>query len=178
MMTTWSQADIVGPEGEDWRVPVSELEARLSLLSDLLAKAGFGGAIIQHPVDLYYYAGGRQNGSLFVPATATSATCESGGDGPTFFVRRSLSRAIFEAGGDDAPLKLCKFPSMNEFAQHLKDMGAEGSIGLQQGEIPASLHKYFNERRTKNVGPSPPDSQVAEVPVAGTNSEPFCLPPA
>ena len=45
-MTTWSEADIVGPEGEDWRVPVSELEARLTLLSSLLAEAGIGGAII------------------------------------------------------------------------------------------------------------------------------------
>jgi len=146
MMTTWSEADIVGPEGEDWRVPVSELEARLTLLSSLLAEAGIGGAIIQHPVDLYYYAGGRQNGSLFVPAKGTSATCELGGDGPTFFVRRSLRRAIFEAGGNDAPLNVCSFPSMQGFAQHLKDMGAQGTIGLQHGEIPASIYIFFNEK--------------------------------
>lgn len=146
MMTTWSEADIVGPEGEDWRVPVTELEARLNILSSLLAEAGIGGAIIQHPVDLYYYAGGRQNGSLFVPAKGTTATCELGGDGPTFFVRRSLRRAIFEAGGDDAPLNVRSFPSMQGFAQHLKEMGAQGSIGLQHGEIPASIYMFFNDK--------------------------------
>lgn len=146
MMTTWSQADIVGPEGEDWRVPVSELEARLERLSQLLAENGIGAAIIQHPVDLYYYAGGRQNGSLFVPAIGSGASREMGGEGATFFVRRSLRRAIFEAGGDNAPLNICKFPSMKGFAEHLEKLGAQGPIGLQQGEIPTTLYNFFNQK--------------------------------
>jgi Xaa-Pro aminopeptidase len=35
---------------------------------------------------------------------------------------------------------------MQGFAQHLKDMGAQGSIGLQHGEIPASIYMFFNEK--------------------------------
>ena len=54
-MTAWSSGDIVGPDGEDWRVPVSELAARQARLGVMLAEAGLPGALIQHPVDLYYY---------------------------------------------------------------------------------------------------------------------------
>ena len=38
-MTSWSTSDIVGPDGEDWRVPVSELEARQTRLAEMLAEA-------------------------------------------------------------------------------------------------------------------------------------------
>ena len=65
-MTSWSTSDITGPDGEDWRVPVAELATRQANLAEMLAAAGLPGALIQHPVDLYYYAGGRQDGSLFV----------------------------------------------------------------------------------------------------------------
>ena len=50
---------LVGPEGEDWRVPVSELESRQNELASRLSKEGLEAALIQTPVDLYYYAGGR-----------------------------------------------------------------------------------------------------------------------
>ena len=68
-MSSWSSEDLLGPEGQDWRVPVSELEQRISKLADLLQESNLSGALIQNPVDLYYYAGGRQNGALFIPAT-------------------------------------------------------------------------------------------------------------
>ena len=51
-MTGWKEADLVGPDGDDWRVPVSELAARQHRLGELLAEAGIPGAFIQHPVDL------------------------------------------------------------------------------------------------------------------------------
>ena len=35
-MSSWSSEDLLGPEGQDWRVPVSELEQRISKLADLL----------------------------------------------------------------------------------------------------------------------------------------------
>ena len=67
-MGDWDTTVLSGPEGEDWRVPVSELENRLQRLARALRVAALPGALIQHPVDLYYFAGGRQDGSLFVPA--------------------------------------------------------------------------------------------------------------
>jgi len=33
-MTGWDVADLTGPDGEDWRVPVSELAARQQQLAE------------------------------------------------------------------------------------------------------------------------------------------------
>ena len=137
-MGDWDFTMLSGPEGEDWRVPVSELASRLERLAQALRVAALPGALIQHPVDLYYFAGGRQDGSLFVPADGTD------GDGPVFFVRRSLKRARFEAGGDDAPFQLEPFPRLREFADVLKARGASGAPGLQFGELPSSFIQRFS----------------------------------
>ena len=94
-MTGWDEADLVGPDGEDWRVPSAELAARQHRLGELLAEAGISGAFIQHPVDLYYYAGGRQNASMYIPSQAAEEQRS------ILFVRRSLQRALFEGGGSD-----------------------------------------------------------------------------
>ena len=137
-MGDWDSTMLSGPEGEDWRVPVSELASRLERLAQALRVAALPGALIQHPVDLYYFAGGRQDGSLFVPADGTD------GDGPVFFVRRSLKRARFEAGGDDAPFQLEPFPRLREFDDVLKARGASGAPGLQFGELPSSFVQRFS----------------------------------
>ncbi len=136
-MADWDMTVLSGPEGEDWRVPVSELENRLERLARALRVAALPGALIQHPVDLYYFAGGRQDGSLFVPAEGTE------GDGPVFFVRRSLERARFEAGGDNAPFQLETFPRLSRFADVLKTRGVSGAPGLQFGELPSSFAQRF-----------------------------------
>ena len=136
-MADWDMTALSGPEGEDWRVPVSELENRLERLARALRVAALPGALIQHPVDLYYFAGGRQDGSLFVPAEDTE------GDGPIFFVRRSLERARFEAGGDNAPFQLETFPRLSQFADVLKTRGISGAPALQFGELPSSFAQRF-----------------------------------
>ena len=142
-MTSWSTSDIVGPDGEDWRVPVSELEARQARLGEMLAEAGLPGMLVQHPVDLYYYAGGRQDGTLFVPAKGAGGSVEAGGDGPVAFVRRSLKRAVWEAGGDDAPHRIEAFPRLSQFADHLRSMGVSEAPALQYGEAPGSFTARF-----------------------------------
>ena len=142
-MASWSMEGLSGPDGEDWRVPVKELEARLEELSQRLARAQISGALIQNPVDLYYYAGGRQNGALFVPAANSNASIHQDGDGARFYVRRSVSRAEYEAGGDDSPLKVETFPSLRVFAETLSNIGLEGAPGLQYGEIPADFAQKF-----------------------------------
>ena len=119
---------LVGPEDEDWRVPVSELEARQKDLANRLTQAGHEAALIQTPVDLYYYSGGRQNGSLLVSANGEAR----------FFVRRSLSRAIYESGGDNSPHSVEKFPRMSTFRD---DIGCEPS--MQFGELPHSFATKF-----------------------------------
>ena len=119
---------LVGPEGEDWRVPVSELESRQRELANRLAREGHEAALIQTPVDLYYYAGGRQNGSLLISANGEAR----------FFVRRSLSRAIYESGGNDSPHSVEKFPRMSTFTE---DIGCKPS--MQFGELPHGFATRF-----------------------------------
>ena len=136
-MTGWNEADLTGPEGEDWRVPVSELAARQQRLGEGLAEAGYSGAFIQHPVDLYYFAGGRQNASMYIPAHG-SENSQS-----VLFVRRSLQRAHFEGGGDDAPHEILSFPRMAQLAPTLRQRGVISAPGLQFGEIPATYSERF-----------------------------------
>ena len=142
-MTAWSPDEIVGPEGEDWRVPVTELEARQTLLGAMLKDAGLPGVLVQHPVDLYYYTGGRQDGSFFVPAHGERGSADSGGDGPVAFVRRSLKRAQWEAGGGDAPHHVRAFPRLSTFAETLRSMGITKAPALQFGEAPGSFTARF-----------------------------------
>ena len=102
-------ATLVGPEGEDWRVPVSELENRQKALANLLHENQMEAALIQNPVDLYYYSGGRQNASLLIKSDGESR----------LFVRRSLSRARYESGEDDSPHTVEKFPRMANFSEEI-----------------------------------------------------------
>ena len=119
---------LVGPEDEDWRVPVSELESRQADLASRLKEAGHEAALIQTPVDLYYYTGGSQNASLLLT---------SEGEG-RLFVRRSLSRAKHESGGDDSPHTVESFPRMATFAE---DIGCTPS--MQFGELPHAFATRF-----------------------------------
>tara|TARA_B100001769_G_scaffold88355_1_gene67574 strand:+ start:688 stop:1905 length:1218 start_codon:yes stop_codon:yes gene_type:complete len=119
---------LVGPEGEDWRVPVSELESRQNELASRLSKEGLEAALIQTPVDLYYYAGGRQNASLLVTAEGESR----------LFVRRSISRAKHESGESDSPHSVESFPRMATFAE---DIGCVPA--MQFGELPHSFATRF-----------------------------------
>ena len=119
---------LVGPEGEDWRVPVSELESRQKELAARLSKAGHEAALIQTPVDLYYYAGGRQNGTLLVTAEGESR----------LFIRRSLARAVHESGDGDSPHSIEKFPRMATFAE---EIGCKPS--MQFGELPHGFASRF-----------------------------------
>ena len=64
----WDAGRLTGPDGEDWRVPVSELQARQAMLSKALASAGQESALIDDPVELYWLTGGRQSSMLLVGA--------------------------------------------------------------------------------------------------------------
>ena len=126
-----SLSTLVYPEGEDWRVPVSEMEARQNLLAKLLQENDIEAALVQNPVDLYYYSGGRQNASLLVKANGESR----------LFVRRSLSRAKFESGEDDSPHSVENFPRMAEFSDTIGCIPA-----MQFGELPHTFADKFANR--------------------------------
>ena len=122
---------LVGPEGEDWRVPVSELESRQKELASRLSENGLEAALIQTPVDLYYYAGGRQNGTLLVTAEGESR----------LFVRRSMSRAKHESGGSDSPHTVESFPRMAAFAEEINCNPA-----MQFAELPHGFASRFSSK--------------------------------
>lgn len=132
---------LVGPEGEDWRVPVSELESRQSKLASMLTEAGHEAALIQTPVDLYYYTGGRQNGSLLVTAEGESR----------LFVRRSISRAKHESGGSNSPHSVEAFPRMANFVEEIAC-----NPSMQFGELPHS----FASRFASKIGTSNDCTQI------------------
>ena len=143
-MGSWIDTEVFGPEGEDWRIPVSELEQRIESLSEALKYNNLPGVFIQHPVDLYYFSGGRQNATLFVPASDSKASKENGGDGPVLMVRRSLSRAKFEAGEGNSPFEIVSFPRMKALVEFLQLRGVEQAPALQFGVIPADFASRFS----------------------------------
>ena len=138
-MTDWDEADLVGPEGEDWRVTASELEARQNRLSELLSQAKISGAFIQHPVDLYYYSGGRQNASMYIPSSVAENSRS------VLFVRRSLKRAAYEGGGANSPHEIQPFPRSSQLVEVLRQRGATSAPGLQFGELPATFSQRFQK---------------------------------
>ena len=61
----WSTDVLSGPDGEDWRVPVSELEMRQSRFIEALNKTHPGySAWVNDPVDMYWLVGNRQAGGV------------------------------------------------------------------------------------------------------------------
>ena len=92
------------------------INAIRSPYNTILDNAGLEGALLHNPVDLYYFCGGRQDGAMYI--SAESKEIES-----VQFVRRSLKRAIFEAGGDNAIHQVVKFPRLSQFFETLKSHG-------------------------------------------------------
>ena len=132
----WSESDLCGPEGEDWRVPISELKSRQLMLAKALDNAGLEGALLHNPVDLYYFCGGRQDGAMYISA-------ESNEIEPVQYVRRSLKRAIFEAGGDDAIHEVVSFPRLSQFYDDLSNRGVKKMPLMQLSNIPYSFALKF-----------------------------------
>ncbi len=108
-------------------VPKSETTQRIARLQHRLADEGLDGALIQYPIDIYYFSGTRQNGMLWIPASGE----------PMLLVRKSFLRAVRESHiADTRP-----FPSSRElpalFSQQAK------RIGLTFDVLPLQYHAYY-----------------------------------
>ena len=75
----WSTDVLSGPDGEDWRVPTSELSSRQSILISALDGKS---AWINDPVDMYWLVGNRQTGGVHISSDGNV----------TQYVRNSLGR--------------------------------------------------------------------------------------
>ena len=135
----WDVNLISGPDGDDWRVPVTELQERQRRLSKSLASHGIESALIDDPVELYWLTGGRQNGILLIGADGT-------GIDTTHWVRRSLRRALFESGGSDCPHDTMLQPRMGALEDSLIERGCSTKPAMLSGKIPAERLSFINSR--------------------------------
>ena len=135
----WDAGRLTGPDGEDWRVPVSELESRQTRLSKALADAGHESVLIDDPVELYWLTGGRQSSMLLVGADGSEV--ES-----VHWVRRSLERARFEAGGEGAPHQIVEQPRMSGLEDALRDAGCTKAPGMLAEKVPNSRWEFLSGR--------------------------------
>ncbi|MFL2493623.1 MAG: M24 family metallopeptidase [Candidatus Thalassarchaeum sp.] len=144
----WDAGRLSGPDGEDWRVPVSELEARQARLSETLSDAGHESVLIDDPVELYWLTGGRQSSMLLVGAEGSSIET-------VHWVRRSLDRARFEAGEGDSPHQIAAQPRMSQLEDSLRQAGCTRAPGMLAGKVPNSRWGFLSESFTGLDGQSP-----------------------
>lgn len=108
---------------------LNEAKQRLDVMQGMLAEQGLDGALFIYPIDVYYFSGTRQNGTLWLPVSGE----------PVLMVRKSLVRAR-----QDSPLADVRpFPSSKEFAAVLPEDA--GRIGMTFDVIPAQQLKFYNK---------------------------------
>lgn len=136
---TWDTGRLVGPDDNDWRVPVKELEIRRRRLAEALSENGIESALIDDPVELYWLTGGRQNGILLIGSKDSDVQT-------THWVKRSLERAKFESGGDDCPDPIVSQPRMAELVDSIRKIGGTEKPAMLEGKIPHSRWKFMSEK--------------------------------
>jgi len=105
----------------------SESVRRIARLQEELQQKGIDAALIIYPIDIYYFAGTRQNSLLYVPAAGE----------PMLLVRKSLARARLEAVIAD----IRPFPSSKEFPALV---GAEvRKVGLTFDVVPVQQYNLY-----------------------------------
>lgn len=107
----------------------NESEQRVSRLQGMLKEKGLSGALFIFPIDVYYFAGTRQNATLWIPADGA----------PLLFVRKSLSRAREESPIAD----IRSFPSSKEFPALFSDEAVK--IGMTFDVVPVQQLNYYTK---------------------------------
>ena len=108
---------------------LSEAKQRQAVMQGMLAKQGLDGALFIYPIDVYYFSGTRQNGTLWMPVNGE----------PVLMVRKSLVRAR-----EDSPLSdIRPFPPSKEFAASLPE--AARKIGMTFDVVPVQQLKYYTK---------------------------------
>lgn len=106
-----------------------ESRQRTSSMQKLLTEKGLDGALFIFPIDVYYYAGTRQNSTLWIPAEGE----------PMLLARKSYSRAKEESPiADIRPFPSSKdFPAL--FGDHIK------KIGFTFDVAPVQQFNFYNK---------------------------------
>jgi len=104
-----------------------ESEGRVARLQKELQEKGIDGALFIYPIDVYYFAGTRQNSTLWIPAHGK----------PCLLVRKSYTRALTESAIEDTR----PFPSSKEFPL-IFDAG-DKKIGFTFDVAPVQQCNYY-----------------------------------
>jgi len=108
-------------------IPESECERRIARLRECLTEQALDGVLFVSPVDIYYFAGTRQNGILWIPVTGA----------PLLLVRKSVIRALTESLiADTRP-----FPPSKEFPAFFNSDIRK--IGLTFDVMPVQYYNYY-----------------------------------
>ena len=105
-----------------------ESQERVFRLQLMLQNKGVHGALFLMPIDVYYFAGTRQNAILWIPAEGE----------PLLLVRKSLSRAREESPIAD----IRPFPPSKEFASLFSE--DQLSIGMTFDAVPVQQHTFYS----------------------------------
>ena len=108
-------------EYADFLTPGPEIERRVQALQTRMRDSGLHGIVLLHPVNLFYFSGTVQNGTLWVPADGA----------PVFFVAKSLERARQES-----PLAEIRSRERLGDLGDLAPPGRAGRIGLESDVLP------------------------------------------
>lgn len=123
--------------------PKPELDLRLKNLQNYLRQNDIEAALILQRVDLFYFSGTFQQGSLFIPADGE----------PILMVNKNTARARAESFLDtvvhlDSPKRI---PEIIES----KGCGVPGTLGLELDVLPTNMYlnyrKLFNDTDIKDI---------------------------
>jgi Xaa-Pro aminopeptidase len=111
--------------------PKEEIAARIDGLKRLMAKSGIDFSVIVQHVDLFYFTGSAQRGTLVVPIDGE----------PLYFVLRSLGRARAET-----PLPVIEAKSDRDMAKALRAKGVlKGRGGMELDVIPVTVFRRLKD---------------------------------
>jgi Xaa-Pro aminopeptidase len=105
----------------------TESQGRVLRLQGMLKSKSIQAALFILPIDVYYFAGTRQNAILWIPAEGE----------PLLLVRKSLSRARAESPIAD----IRQFPSSKEFASLFSE--DQICIGMTFDAVPVQQHTFY-----------------------------------
>lgn len=106
-----------------------EYAGRLDRLQERLEALDLDGALLTHPIDIYYFSGTRQNGVLWVPRSGDAR----------LLARKSLARAMKET----TAVAVVPFPSSREFAATLP--AGIHRVGLTFDVLPHQQYQYYGK---------------------------------
>ena len=103
----------VPPSGE-WSDRVHRLQVKLSA-------AGMAGCLVTQNVGIYYFTGSMQAGYVFIPAAGE----------PTYYVRRSLVRAL-----EESKIRTTELLSFRTFGEQLRADYSQSFAASEDGRLP------------------------------------------